>query len=63
MNDFSDPLVILHSFTGCDTVSAFSRKGKVRALKLMSQNESLIHLFKSIGRTFDITDDDSMKLV
>ena len=63
MNDFSDALVSLNSFTGYDTISAFSRKGKVRALKLTSENESFIHLFKSMGRTFDITDDDSMKLV
>ena len=63
MNDFSDALVRLHSYTGCDTVSAFSRKGKVRALKLMSENKSFIHLFKSMGRTFDITDDNSMKPV
>ena len=54
MNNFSDALVSLHSFTGCDTVSAFLRKGKARALKLMSENESFIHLFKSMGRTFDI---------
>ena len=63
MNDFSDALVSLHSFTGCDTVSAFSRKGKVRTLNLMPENESFIHSFKSVSRTFDITDDDSMKLV
>ena len=41
MNDFSDALVSLHSFTGCDTVSAFSRKRKVRALKLMSEDNHL----------------------
>ena len=63
MNNFSDALVNLHSFTGCDTVSAFSRKGKLGALTLMSENESFILLFKSMGHTFDITDDDSMTLV
>ena len=29
----------------------------------MPENESFIHFFKSVGRTFNITDDDSMKLV
>ena len=29
----------------------------------MSNNESFIQLFKSMGRMFDITDTDSMKLV
>ena len=53
MNNFSDALVNLHSFTGCDTVSAYSRKGKVGALTLMSENESLILLFKSMGHKFD----------
>ena len=29
----------LHAFTGCDSVSAFSGKGKVTALKLVKQNK------------------------
>ena len=29
----------IHSFTGCDTVSAFGGKGKINALKLIQKNK------------------------
>jgi len=31
-----------HTFTGCDSVSAFFGQGKVKALKLLSQNRSFV---------------------
>ena len=39
----------LHSFTGCDTVSAFSGKGKAKLVKLMLKENSYINLFNSFG--------------
>ena len=39
----------LHAFTGCDAVSAFSRKGKVKALKIM--------FFESIGGGWTTSDE------
>ena len=39
----------LHTFTGCETVSAFSGKGKVTALKLVKQNQSFQTLFQENG--------------
>ena len=35
----SNALLGLHAYKGCDTVSAFSGKGKVKPLKLMMKNE------------------------
>ena len=36
-HDICSALPVVHSFTGCDTVSAFGGKGKVSALKLMQK--------------------------
>ena len=40
----------LHAFTGCDSVSAFSGKGKETTSKLVKQNKSFQTLFQSRNR-------------
>ena len=45
----------LHAFTGCDSVSAFSRKGKVLALKMARQSKSFQTLFQETGTEWKIT--------
>ena len=52
----------LHAFTGCDSVSAFSGKGKVTALKLVKQSKPSQTLFKEIGVEWNLTDDRFAKL-
>lgn len=52
----------LHAFTGCDSVSAFSGKGKVTALKLVKQNKSFQTLFQEIGMEWNLTDERFAKL-
>ena len=47
----------LHSFTGCDTVSAFSGKGKVKALKLVKKNNKFLWLFQVIGNECTLLED------
>ena len=37
-----DALLGLHAFTGCDVTSCFAGKGKVKALKLLLANDSVI---------------------
>ena len=46
----------LHAFTDCDSVSAFSGKGKVTALKLVKQNKSFQTLFQEIDMEWNLTD-------
>jgi len=55
--DVANALVGLHAFTGCDTVSAFSGKGKVNPLKLASKNEIYISLFANIGTQLYLSED------
>ena len=45
----------LHAFNGCDSVSAFSGKIKVLALKMARQSESFQTLFQEIGTEWNIT--------
>ena len=52
-------LLGLHAATGCDTVSSFSGKGKVKALKLMMAEDEYARLFYDIGNSWSI--DDAMK--
>ena len=51
-NDFCNVLPELHAFTGCDTTSAFDRKGKTTHLLIGLSLISLI--FLSLGRSSDM---------
>ena len=57
MNLVSKALLGLHGFTGCDTVSAFSGKGKVKPLHLMLKHSYYIDLFATIGKEPDLSED------
>ena len=46
-----------HAFTGCDTTSAFSRRGKVKPLQIMGSSSEYIHTFASLGMSMDIGND------
>lgn len=50
----SDALIGLHCFTGCDSVSAFRGKGKVKAFQMMLESSAYQELFKSIGRDWSL---------
>ena len=47
---FLESLVGFHSFTGCDTVSAFAGKGKVKPFKLMITSKKNVDIFGRLGR-------------
>ena len=44
-----------HAFTGCDHTASFSRKGKVRPLRLLEKTESAIEAFVALGTNAEIT--------
>ena len=60
--DVIEAILGFHAFTGCDTTSAFVRKGKCRPLKLMMKNPRFIALFKSIGCSETVSDEDFEQL-
>ncbi|CAG9825679.1 unnamed protein product [Phaedon cochleariae] len=52
----------LHAWTGCDTVSAFSGQGKLKALKLLPTNDEFVSLFSMLGSQFSLSDGDHCKI-
>ncbi|KAK6168047.1 hypothetical protein SNE40_021951 [Patella caerulea] len=50
----TEALVGLHPFTGCDSVSAFKGKGKIKALKLMLNSPQYITTFCELGKSWEL---------
>lgn len=50
-------LLGMHAFTGCDTVSAFSGQGKLKALKLLQSSILFQDAFKDLGQRWHLSDD------
>jgi len=50
-------LIGLHALTGCDSVSSFAGKGKIRALKLMKANHDHMEALEKLGDTWDLSDE------
>ena len=44
-----DAILGFHAFTGCDTTSAFLRRGKVKPLNLMRKNQLYRDIFETLG--------------
>ena len=53
-SDICDVLPALHSFTGCDTTSAFVQRGKVTPLKVLEKRSQFIATFGALGQDIDI---------
>ena len=56
----TDAIIGFHAFTGCDTVSAFWRKGKRRPWDLMMKDPTFVKLFCKLGINWCLDDDDTM---
>ena len=56
VNQASKALLGLHGFTGCDTISSFAGKGKVKPVKTMMKNQTYIDLFASFGVTPELSE-------
>ena len=41
----------LHAYTGCDTVSAFASKGKLKAFKLVQEEDLFQEMFTELGNS------------
>ena len=53
----TNALIGLHCFTGCDSVSAFYGKGKVKPFKLVQQDPVFCSAFQLLGETFVVSED------
>ena len=55
--DLCRALVGLHSFTGCETVSAFAGKGKLGVLKIPKSDVDAKQAFTELGQSQDLSED------
>ena len=62
VEEAASSIVAVHAFTGCDTVSAFWRKGKKRPHQLMLKNEELIKHFNQLRSQWTVNDELLMNL-
>ena len=49
-------LIALQAFTGCDTTSAFVRRGEVKPLTFLKQRPEFLPAFHALGSRVDIED-------
>ena len=50
-------VISLHALRGCDTISSFSGKEKVRSFKIMLKNQSYIEEFAAFGDGRTVSDE------
>ncbi|KAI3381643.1 hypothetical protein SNEBB_009797, partial [Seison nebaliae] len=48
-------LLGLHAYTGCDSISSFSGRGKLTALKLLKDNANFQETFKQLGQDWTVS--------
>ena len=53
---FMKALIGVHAITGCDTISAFSGKGKWKAVQLLQRNERYVRAMASIGEEWAVSE-------
>ena len=51
----SQALIGFHSFTGCDSVSSFSERGKTGPLKQMKKDKQAMDTFINLDKSWDVT--------
>ena len=57
VSDICEAFISPNAFTGCDSVSAFAGKGKIRHLKTMYSYESYLDKFQQLGSSWLVNED------
>jgi len=52
----------MHAFTGCDTVSAFAGKGKLKPLKMLRASQDYQTMFQALGESWTLSSELSQQL-
>ena len=55
--DVCTALLGLHPCTGCDTISAFSCQGKLKALKILLREQKFIDAFATLGSNWNVANE------
>lgn len=62
IHKFFSALLGLYAYTGCDTVSAFAGKGKLKAMKLLVAETEYIDLLCKVGKSMELDEEMFSKL-
>ena len=54
---FMKALIGVHAITGCDTVSAFSGRGKWKAVQLVQRNTAYVRAMSAIGEEWEVSEE------
>lgn len=57
LSDLEGIIPGIYPFTGCDTVSVFLDKGKLKVFNLMLKDGIFIQLFQSLGTSWGLADE------
>ena len=52
-----DALIGMHAYTGCDTVSCFSGRGKISALKMLKKDKDICNTMQLLGEDWTVNQD------
>ena len=55
-------MLALHAFSGCDSTSAFIRKGKIIARKILVKHPVFVDVFGTLGETDDVPEGSQTEL-
>ena len=61
-NQVMKALLGFHCFSGCDTVSSFAERGKLKPLKLLFKNSEYINALSSLGEDTELDEETPKKL-
>ena len=57
IKDYCNAILGVYCFTGCETISAMVGKGKLKALKVLSEKKLFVDAFNKLGQSWELDDE------
>ena len=57
IKDYCNAILGVYCFTGCDTISGMVGKGKLKALKVLSEKKLFVDMFNKFGQSWELHDE------
>ena len=57
IKDYCNAILGVYCFTGCNTISAMVGKGKLKALKVLSEKKLFVDGFNKLGQSWELDDE------
>ena len=56
IHDYCNAILGVYCFTGCGTISAMVGKGKLKALKILSEKKLFVDALNKVGQSWELED-------